>query len=532
VHRCLEKNPANRYQAAKELISALEESALASQSPWVGRPWRWYATASFAAVILVVVFATLEFNIGGWRDRLRLTTGSMQIDSLAVLPFANVSGDAGQDYFVDGMTDQLITDLAQIARLRVTSRTSAMQFKDRKKPVPQIARDLNVDAVVEGSVMHSGDRVRITAQLIEAKTDRHLWARSYERNSQDIMAMQDELARDIAEEIRVKLTPQEQTRLIIDKKTNPRSYDAYLRGRYLLNQRNAEAIAKARGYFQQAVQEDPNFAPSYSGLADCYSLGWGAKRELPLAEEYARKAISLQPDLAEAYVSLGMAILHQYRAADAELELKRALELNPNLAMAHHTYGGYLLTQGRPADALVENDRARELDPFSFPVNVHRGVILIGLRQYDRAIDQLEKTAELNPQSPAPHTILARIYWLQGKAQEAIAEGSKAATLSNSPERVRDQQEVAATYGKVGLPAARLKAAQLMERNYKGNYDAVDIALQYGTLEDKNKVMQWLEQSFHDREGNLLWLKTAPEFDFARADPSYAGLVRRLGLPP
>jgi TolB-like protein/Tfp pilus assembly protein PilF len=454
-----------------------------------------------------------------------------QIDSLAVLPFANLSGDSAQDYFVDGVTDELTTDLAQIARLRVTSRTSAMQFKDTKKPVPQIARDLNVDAVVTGSVMHSGDRVRITAQLIEAKTDRHLWAKSYERDSQDIMALQDELVRNVAEEIRIKLTPHEQSRLTVDRKTNPRAYDAYLRGRYFVNQRNAEAFAKAVGYFQQAVREDSGFALPYAGLADYYSLGWGAKKDLHLAEDYARKALSLQPNLAEGHVSLGHALLFQYEVASAELELRRALELNPNLAMAHHFYAGFLLDQGHPEEALVENNRALELDPFSFPINTFRGVLLTSLRQYDRAVEQLEKTAEITPQSPIPHLLLGRVYWLEQRGQEAIAEERKAATLAHSTLRLRNQEEVAATYAKSGFRAAQLKDAQLMEKNYKGNYEALFIAFQYGTLEDKDKVLQWLEQAFQDGESNLMTLKSDPEFDFLHSEPGYADLVRRLGLP-
>jgi TolB-like protein/Tfp pilus assembly protein PilF len=492
-----------------------------------------------AGVLTVVLVASVIFglDVHGWRDRLRPTAGQMQIGSLAVLPFANVSGDSGQDYFVDGMTDQLITDLAQIASFRVTSRTSAMQFKDTKKPVPQIARDLNVDAVVEGSVMRSGDRVRITAQLIEAKTDRLLWARNYERSSRDIMALQDQLARDIAEEIHLKLTPQELARLTPDKKPNPRAFDAYLRGRYLLNQRNAEAIARAVSYFQQAVQEDPDFVPSYAGLADCYSLGWGARTDLPLAEEYARKALSLQPDLAEGHVSLGFVLFKQFKIAGVEPELRRALELNPNLAMGHHFYAAYLLTLGRPAEALAENNRARELEPFSLPINTMRGVILIGLRQYDSAIEQLEKAVDISPQSPIPHSLLARIHWQEGRVREAIAEATEEGRLLHSPSRVRNQEVVAAAYAKSGLSAARLQAARLMEKNYEasdfGTSDALFIAFQYGTLEDEDKVLRWLEQSERERDDNLLFcLKSAPEFDFLRSNQSYADLISRLGLPP
>jgi len=538
--KCLEKDPGNRYQSARELVADLEIIASGSKDKSRLRPWHFVAAGSL--IVALLVSALFGLNVRGWRSRLLGALGPPRIESVAVIPLANLSDDPGQEYFSDGMTDALITDLAQIGSLKVISRTSVMHYKKTDKTLPEIARELNVDGIVEGTVQRSGDRVHISTQLIEGKTDRHLWARSYERNSRDIIALQDELARDIAEEIRIKLTPQEQTRLTVDRKTNPRAYDAYLRGRYLLNQRNSEAVAKAVGYFQQAEREDPNFAPSYAGLADCYSLVWGPGRDLPVAEQYARKALSLQPDLAEGYVSLGAVLFAQFKVAAVEPELRRALELNANLAMAHHLYAAYLLTQGRPADALAENNRALEVDPFSFPINVFRGVILTGLRQYDDALEQLKKAVEISPQSPVPHSLLARIYWLEGRAQEAIAEQREEASLSHSPGRLRGQKEVAATYAKSGLRAARIKAAQLMEKNYKPDYeapggsvggDALFIAFQYGTLEDKDRVLRLLERSELDHDGNLLSsLKTAPEFDFLRPDPRYADLLSRLGLPP
>ena len=428
------------------------------------------------------------FGSGRLRGRIFAKSRSVEIRSIAVLPLENLSRDPSQDYFSDGITEALTT--------------------------------------------RSGDRVRITAQLIDAHSDQHLWARTYERDLKDILGMQDEVARDIATEIRIKLTPQEQSRLTAERRTSPRAYDAYLRGRYLWSQRNAEATAKAEGYFREAVREDPDFAPAYSGLSDCYWVGWGAKVDLPLAEQYARKALSLQQDLAEGHASLGIVRHMEYQSADAEQELRRALELNPNYAMAHHFYSGYLLGRGLSAEAQAENDRARQLDPFSLPINTMRGLILINLRQYDQAIDQFKRTAEVFSQSPFLHIWLARICWVQGRAVEAIAEDREAETLAHAAPQAHDQEEVAKVYEKSGLRAARLKSAQLMERYYKDNHEAVLVAFRYGTLEDGPKVLQWLEEAFRIHDGNFpLQLKTSPEFDFLRADPRFQDLLRRAGLP-
>src|SRR6267143_3177131 len=281
--------------------------------------WKVASGLAFAGVAALLIW----LNTDKLRGRIFARSRSLEIRSIAVLPLENLSRDPSQDYFSDGITEALTTDLAQIGALRVISRTSATHFKGSRETLPSIGRQLDVDAIIEGSVARFEDRVRITAQLIDARNDRHLWARTYERDLKDLLALQDEVARDIAAEIQIKLTPQEPSHLTAERKTIPRAYDAYLRGRYFWSQRNAEAITKAVGYFQQAVREDPDFAAAYSGLSDCYWVGWGAKLDLPLAEEYARKAISLQPDLAEGHASLGMADLFQYKMADADKELRQ-----------------------------------------------------------------------------------------------------------------------------------------------------------------------------------------------------------------
>jgi TolB-like protein/DNA-binding winged helix-turn-helix (wHTH) protein/Tfp pilus assembly protein PilF len=479
------------------------------------------------AVLLVAAYSAYRFY-----SKARLQVVPATIRSLAVLPLENLSHDPDQEYFADGLTDALITDLGKIATLRVISRTSVMRYKGAKKPLPEIARELGVDAVVEGTVQRSGDHVRITAQLLDARTDSHLWAEAYERDPENVIRLERQAALAIAREVSGRLTPAQQLRLAGSRATNARAYDAYLRGRYLWDQRTPEPVAEAVGYFEQALREDPHYAMAYSGLADCYSAGWWQKGDLTLAEKHARKALALDPDLAEAHTSLGIVDQYQGKFAAAENDLKRALDLNPNYAVAHHFYAFHLLSLGRLAEALAENNRALELDPFSFPANTVRQFILTGLRQYDRAAEQCEATAAMNPRLPHPHSGLARIYWVEARVPDALAEERKAATLSQAPARLHDLEQIDAAYRKSGPRAAQLQLAQLREKGY-GDYLPLDIAFAYGVLEDKGKVLKWLNQSLHDRTDDfLLMLKSAPEFDCVRSDPRFRDLVRRVGLPP
>lgn len=521
----------NPSRAAPEL---LEQTSAEASKPTLpasrGRPaFLWKVVAGGAVLAAATILFWLNFD--KLRARVFARSRSVEIHSLAVLPLQNLSTDPSEEYFSEGITEALTTDLAQISALRVISRTSSEHFKGSRETLPEIARELNVQAVVEGSVTRSGNRVRITAQLIEAPSDRHLWARTYERDFQDILRMQDEVARDIASEIRISITPQEQARLNFGRKTSPSAYDAYLRGRYLWSRRNAESIDKAVSYFQQAIREDPDFAPAYSGLADCYWIGWGAKVDLPLADQYAQKTISLQPELAEGHASLGVVRIGEHQMSDAERELKRAIELNPNYAMAHHYYAGYLVTVGRSSDALEENDRAKESDPFSIAVNTMRISILIGLRRYEQAIEQAEKATELSPQSANLYKLSARIYWLEGKAPEAISEERKLAIVEHFPERLRVLDEITATYEKSGFHAAQLKDAQFMERAHERHDDMTWAAYQYGNLQNKAKALWCLEESYRtDDDRLILSVKTAPEFDFLHQDPRFQNLLQRLNL--
>jgi TolB-like protein/Flp pilus assembly protein TadD len=503
--------------------------------------------------IVTLLAMLIGLKVTGLRNRLVGYAGAnshapvqeAHIESIAVLPLENLSHDPEQEYFADGLTDALITALGQVAPLRVISRTSVMQYKGAKKRLPQIAQELDVDSVVEGTVQRSGNQVRITAQLVEARTDRHLWAETYVRDSGELIQLEEETALAIAHEVSGRLTTDKETRLASKRAVNPRAYDAYLHGRYLWNERMRETDAGVRAYFEQALREDPGFALAYSGLADYYAVSWWVKQDLPLAENYARKAVALEPDLAEGHASLGIACTYEGKFAEGEKELQRAIDLNPNYAMAHHWSSLLLLTHGRLTEALAENDRARQLDPFSLPINFLRGVMLLGLHEYDRAAKQLEMAAGMSPQSPGPHEQLARIYWIEGRVSDALAEERKVAALAQVPALFHNHKEIAIAYAKSGLPGAQLKAAQLKEVDYEANrqaqesgapsddlYSALFVAFQYGLLKDREKVMHWLNQSCHDQVCLGSYGKSAPEFDFLQSDPRFQDLLRRMNLLP
>ncbi len=405
IEKCLTKSPSERYNSAGEVRTAL--SVLAAHTPdsqasinaAIAEATR--TRNKRGAVIAVSAFlAALLVLVAVWRfapDSLKRTAiaAPAGIHSIAVLPLENVSQDSSQDYFADGMTDELTTQLAQISALRVISRTSVMQYKDSKKPLPQIAKDLHVDAVVEGSVMQSGDRVRITAQLIEAATDKNLWAKSYEGDARDVLGLQQEVAHAIADEIKVKLTPQEQTRLTSPRPVNPAAHEAYLKGAYL-NKGSGATQRKAKDYFEQAIQLDPKYAAAFAGLADYYwsSLDLKPQESIPLAKQNVLKALELDPDLAQAHAEL--AAIHFYGDWDwdgAEKEFRRALELNPGDADSHRYFSVFLAAMGRADDAVAESRKALDLDPLSVSAQVNAGFVLYFTRRFEEAITQCRAAA-------------------------------------------------------------------------------------------------------------------------------------------
>jgi TolB-like protein len=501
---------------------------------------RWAAPIGIAALAVAALMAVLVgLNVGGWRDRLLPKAVAPRIESLAVLPLENISGDKEQEYFADGMTDALIAELGQIGSLRVISRTSVMRFKGARPQggLEEIARQLKVDALIEGSVLRSGDRVRVTAQLIGAVPERHLWARSYERDLRDVLTLQSEVARAIANEIKANLTPAVQARLARTHAVNPEAYEAYLRGRYFWNKRTGEGTKKGIEFFGHALEKDPAYALAYTGLADCYYLladySFLSPREaFPRGKAAATKALELDETSAEAHTSLAV-IKSEYEWdwLGAEREFKRAIELNPNYATAHHWYSDYLGEMGRHEEAIAEIKRAQQLDPLSLIINTVAGVRFHWARRYDEAVEQLRKTLEMDPNFAVAHHWLGQVYEQMGQHESAIAEHQKAIRASGG-----SSQAVAAlghAYAAAGKRNEALRIlADLNERRKTAYVSPYDIAVIHVALGEKDQAFEWLEKAYQERAAPIVVLKVDPRLDPLRSDPRFQGLLRRMNFPP
>ena len=459
----------------------------------------------------------------------------LRIESVAVLPLENLIGDPAQDFFVDGMTDALITRLAQIGALRVTSRTSALRYKGTRKPLPEVARELNVDAVVEGTVTRSGGRVRITAQLVHGPSDRHLWASQYERDLTDILLLQAEVARAIADEIQVKLTPQEQARLASARFVNPKAYETYLRGRFHWDKRTEEGMRKGLELFQQALAEDPSYALSHVGVAECYNMlaFWGvaAPHEVSArGKAAAGKALEIDENLAEGHAARGWVhFTYDSDWASAERELRRAIELNPGYARAHQWYSHLLVYQGRHAEAFARVQRTLELDPLSLVMNSSGAVIYLLARQYDQAIERVHKTLELDPHFAPPYLWLGWALGKKGVHQEALAALSKAVRLSGDGPRY-----LAGLGHGHAIAGQRTEAlntlAQLGQMAQQRYVSAYDFAVIHAGLAEKEKVFSWLQKAYDERSTWLALMNADSRFDPFHSDPPFQALVRKLGL--
>ncbi len=543
ILKCLEKEPENRYQSAKELSVDLRRLTLLSSVITVAAPatraWQKAARpVGYSAAGVLVLAALVALNVGGLRQRLLGRAAPAHIESLAVLPLENFSRDPEQEYFADGITEALITDLSKISALKVISRTSVMQYKGVKKPLPQIARELNVDAVVEGSVQRAGNHVRITTQLIEAATDRHLWAETYERDLSNVLALESEVAQAIASEIRVKVTPQEKVQLASARPVSPAAYEAYLKGRYHWNKRTPEGIKTAIEYFQQSIEKDPNYALAYAGLADCYVVNVNPsppREKMPKAKAAATKALQLDDTLAEAHTSLASVLTkYDWDWPGAEKEFKRAIELNPRYAEAHEWYGAwYLVPMGRLQEAIAEEKRAQELDPVSLIINFELGIVLYYAREYDQAIEQFRKTLELNPNFRHAQTYLAAAYGQKGMYEQAVAGLQKSLTLPGGTAWPPTMSELGYAYGVSGRKDEARKVLNEMKQLAQQRYvSAHDVALIYMGLGEKDLAFTWLEKAYEERSFLLPNIKAEPRLDSLRSDPRFQDLLRRIGLPP
>jgi len=544
IARCLSKDPNGRYRSANEVAASLQAldplgrgSRGGSPRPGAWRPWA-MGIGTLAVAVLAILLAV---HTGDIQKRLRGEGGTdagssavPHIGSLAVLPLANLSGDPSQEYFADGMTDELITDLAPIRSLKVISRTSVMPFKKSDKSLKEIAAALGVDAIVEGSVLRAGDKVRITAQLIQAAQDRHLWAKSYEREVKDVIALQSEVARDIASEIQLQLSPQEHARMMAPRRqVNPEAYELYLHGRYEWSKVSPAGLQKAAEYYQKAMALDPTDARYPSGLADAYLLQtvvlgiMPPKEGMAKVKEYARRAIALDDSSAEGHASMAIAALFgDWNWKEAEHHAQHAIQLNAGYSTAHLVYSVILATEGRVNEAIEQDRLAMDLDPLSLIINWNASATLIHARRYDDAIAQAQRAVQLDPLSELPHGALARAYEQTGQFGKELDVLEKLMPMGMHGGVVARLREGLAKGGAAGYWRTTLEM-QLAAKPQ----DKIRIAMVYAKLGDREKALTYLEKAFAEHSGDMVFIGIEPGYDAIRDDPRFQSLLRRVGVP-
>lgn len=489
----------------------------------------------WAAAVAVVLGMAVW---GGLRWRGSNQANGSRIHSIAVLPLANLSGDASQDYFADGMTDELITELAKIGSLRVISRTSIMRYQGTKLPLTQVAKELRVDAIVEGSVVRSGDRVRITAQLIEAANDRHLWAESYERNLRDVLAVQREVASAIAGQVNVAFSPGENDRPRVQAPVNSEAHEAYLRGLFFWNKWTEDGVRKSVEYFQQAIAADPNYALAYAGLANAYIvMGDFGVGILPpheannAAEKAALKAIELDENLAEAHAALAMSRFRSDGDLNGvEVEFKRSLELNPGSATTHHWYSHYLMAVGRSEEAIAEGKRAYDLSPVDPEMGTHLQFLSLFLRRYDEVLEQGRKNIELDPNFGETYFMNAQALEQQQKYEEAKREFSKALALSGRRSMILASlgHLLAVSGDRSGGEQMLAELKDLSERRYVPAYEKALVQVGLG---NKESALEYLNTAYQEGSHWIFILQSDARLDPLRSDARFQSLVHRVGLP-
>jgi eukaryotic-like serine/threonine-protein kinase len=539
ILKCLDKDPARRYQSAKELQVDLRRLDAPSsprpvplQQPSPVKRNKGAKPASYAAVAFLAVAIVLAgLNFHGWRDRLLGNPPAPQIRSLAVLPLENLSHDPEQEYFADGMTDELITELAKISGLKVISRTSVMRYKNAyRPPLPEMAKSLNVDGVVEGSVQRVGKRVKISARLIQARTDHEVWARSYERDFSDVLGLQHEVAEAVAGSIELTLEPANSPKNL--HSVDPAAHEAYLRGLYYWNKRTPEGLKKAMEYFQQAIDEDPNYALAYAALSDSYHdlpelTTVPVSEAFPKARTAALKALELDSSLAEAHSALASVKEdYDWDWKGAEADYKRAIELSPGYMLAHANYSNLLLELGRLPEALAQARTAQQLDPLSVFANDNLAAILYYSGQYNESIDQCRKTLELDPTSSQAHRHLGQIYTQEGLYAEAVIELKKSIELSNG------SAEGLAELGYVfGISGDTDKAhGILLQLKSRADVSPYHLAIVYMGLREKDKALEALSEAVTRRSAGVVHLKIARQFQDLHTDVRFDKMVTDVGL--
>ena len=534
IEKCLEKDPANRYQSTAEVgVDLRRLSTSSSFVPTAGkrpnRLWVWARAALIvAALIALIVFLRPK-------PPLAIDNASPRINSIAVLPLENLTGDVAQDYFAAGMTEELINNLSKVSSLRVISRTSTMQYKGTHKPLPEIARALQVDAVVEGAVQRSGDRVRITTQLVGAD-DRSLWSNAYDRDVRDVLSVQGEVANAIAKQIQLNVTPREQQALSRPRPVDPVAYELYLQGRFLWNKRNTTDVNKALALYRKALERDPNNALAYSGIAQAYmTLGptlqvLSPQEAIVEARKAALKALELDSELAEPHVTLSqIALTGGWDWQTAQSEIQKAIELNPGSSAARHWYGFLLAYQGKVAEARRQIIQARDSDPLSPILQNNVGWTYYIEGDYEHALQELLRTEQANPDFSQTRLGLGSIYLQKGESQKAIQEMKKGVELSGEdPGAI---SSLAYAYARTGDPTqARSLLERLKESWRKKHVAAWDIAIVYAGLGDREQALTWLERAAAEHSQALFRIKIEPWLTPLYSEPRFQALVRKMNL--
>lgn len=540
MERCLAKDPSRRYASTRELLHALQaleagrvEGRMLGMARLARRPRLALAGAALAlALAAAVAVVAVRAVVGKKQD----AAAPRALRSMAVLPLDNLTGDPGQDFFADGMTEALIGDLGKLRGLRVISRTTAMSYKGSRKPLPEIARELGVEAILEGSVQRSADRVQVSARLIEASADRLVWSERYERSLRDVLSLQSEIAAAVSREVRLALTPEEQARLARVRPVDPWAHELYLKGRHFWNQRTPEALQTALTHLQEAVRRDPGYAAAWAAIADTYNIlgtspqgGLETREAMAQAREAALEALELDEESGEPHAALGWV---RYKLdwdwPAAEKEFRRAIELRPGYATARQWYSNFLQAMGRLEEARVQAERALELDPLSPVIVWNRSLVEYHTRDFDAAIVWARRALEIDPSFVEAHRTLGLANSAKGLFREAVPAFERAGAASRPLVRAH----IAVAHARAGERAeARRMLEELRDTARTRHVPPAAFALVHAALGEKDKAFSWLEKAYDERSDFLVWLGSSPDFDDLRTDPRFTPLVRRVGLP-